>query len=114
MDIMVLDDVDRLFAAFRQVRTIPLRLESLAEGLADARVVIGDEDRVRLHRKHGTRLTPGRSFQVRLFRSRLAPAPVRPATLAVPSNHASHKTITRYGITCNRRAEIQRAATSSV
>ena len=52
MDILALDDVDRLLAALGQEGPIPHGLENLAEGLANRRVVVGDQDGIRAIQGH--------------------------------------------------------------
>ena len=53
VDVVALDDVDRLLAALGQERPIAGRLEDVAERLPRGGVVVGDEDRIGAIQGHG-------------------------------------------------------------
>ena len=55
MDLVILDDVDGLFATLGEESAKALRLEDIAKRLTGIRVIISDEYRVGLDRKHGNR-----------------------------------------------------------
>src|SRR5271157_4726383 len=55
MDLMVLDDVDGLLATLGEESTKALRLEDIAKRLTGIRVIVSDQYRVALDRKHGNR-----------------------------------------------------------